>query len=100
MEEGIGGLRHLYMTVFLSGFASLMVIPAITDITMLALCPGQDECSLAIYLSGFQQAVCFFSPILFRFPLPLQFLYININYFILLVNLFFPLPHLIHSLII
>ncbi|XP_020425648.1 hippocampus abundant transcript-like protein 1 isoform X2 [Prunus persica] len=57
MEEGIGGLRHLYMTVFLSGFASLMVIPAITDITMLALCPGQDECSLAIYLSGFQQAI-------------------------------------------
>ncbi|BBH09839.1 Major facilitator superfamily protein [Prunus dulcis] len=35
----------------------LMVIPAITDITMLALCPGQDECSLAIYLSGFQQAI-------------------------------------------
>ncbi|VVA15728.1 PREDICTED: hippocampus abundant [Prunus dulcis] len=57
MEECIGGLRHLYMTVFLSGFASLMVIPAITDITMLALCPGQDECSLAIYLSGFQQAI-------------------------------------------
>ncbi|XP_048429893.1 hippocampus abundant transcript 1 protein-like isoform X1 [Pyrus x bretschneideri] len=55
--EGIGGLRHLFMTVFLHGFASFMVIPAITDITMLALCPGQDECSLAIYLSGFQQAI-------------------------------------------
>ncbi|OVA15972.1 Tetracycline resistance protein [Macleaya cordata] len=34
-----------------------MVIPAITDVTMLALCPGKDECSIAIYLSGFQQAV-------------------------------------------
>ncbi|RXH87692.1 hypothetical protein DVH24_034592 [Malus domestica] len=55
--EGIGGLRHLFMTVFLHGFASFMVIPAITDIIMLALCPGRDECSLAIYLSGFQQAM-------------------------------------------
>ncbi|KAM1764452.1 hypothetical protein ACFX11_003703 [Malus domestica] len=55
--EGIGGLRHLFMTVFLHGFASFMVIPAIIDITMLALCPGRDECSLAIYLSGFQQAM-------------------------------------------
>jgi hypothetical protein len=34
-----------------------MVVPAITDVTMAALCPGQDECSLAIYLTGFQQAV-------------------------------------------
>ncbi|KAF3446840.1 hypothetical protein FNV43_RR12020 [Rhamnella rubrinervis] len=34
-----------------------MVIPAITDVTMSALCPGEDECSLAIYLSGFQQAI-------------------------------------------
>ncbi|KAJ6931605.1 hypothetical protein NC652_014953 [Populus alba x Populus x berolinensis] len=33
-----------------------MVIPAITDVTMSALCPGRDECSLAIYLTGFQQA--------------------------------------------
>ncbi|KAH7574833.1 hypothetical protein JRO89_XS02G0010300 [Xanthoceras sorbifolium] len=34
-----------------------MVFPAITDVTMAALCPGKDECSLAIYLSGFQQAM-------------------------------------------
>ncbi|KAH9693562.1 Major facilitator superfamily protein [Citrus sinensis] len=34
-----------------------MVAPAITDVTMSAVCPGRDECSLAIYLSGFQQAV-------------------------------------------
>ncbi|TXG64938.1 hypothetical protein EZV62_011932 [Acer yangbiense] len=34
-----------------------MVIPAITDVTMTALCPGKDECSLAIYLSGIQQAM-------------------------------------------
>nr|TKS03210.1 hypothetical protein D5086_0000152070 [Populus alba] len=34
-----------------------MVIPAITDVTMSALCPGRDECSLAIYLTGFQQAI-------------------------------------------
>ncbi|KAF3660809.1 hypothetical protein FXO38_12026 [Capsicum annuum] len=34
-----------------------MVIPAITDITMSALCPGKDECSIAIYLTGIQQAI-------------------------------------------
>ncbi|XP_020248030.1 uncharacterized protein LOC109825583 [Asparagus officinalis] len=33
-----------------------MVIPAITDVTMAALCPGRDQCSLAVYLSGFHQA--------------------------------------------
>ncbi|XP_068320135.1 uncharacterized protein [Pyrus communis] len=55
--EGIRGLWHLFVTVFFHGFASFVVLPAITDITMLALCPGRDECSLAIYLSGFQQAI-------------------------------------------
>ncbi|CAK9312757.1 unnamed protein product [Citrullus colocynthis] len=35
----------------------MMIVPAITDVTMSALCPGQDECSLAIYLTGFQQVV-------------------------------------------
>lgn len=60
-REGEGsmmmGLRHLLVTVFLYNFATFMVIPAITDVTMLALCPGKDKCSLAIYLTGFQQAV-------------------------------------------
>ncbi|KAF5449029.1 hypothetical protein F2P56_029517 [Juglans regia] len=51
------GLSHLFVTVFLSGFASFTVVPSITDVTMLALCPGQDECSLAIYLTGCQQAI-------------------------------------------
>ncbi|KAK7409890.1 hypothetical protein VNO78_00273 [Psophocarpus tetragonolobus] len=51
------GLSHLFMTVFLHNFAIFMVLPAITDVTMAALCPGQDECSLAIYLTGFQQAM-------------------------------------------
>ncbi|MFQ6670132.1 hypothetical protein Gotur_035159, partial [Gossypium turneri] len=57
MEKKVKALSHLYVTVFLSGFASFIVVPAITDVTMSALCPGTDECSLAIYLSGFQQAV-------------------------------------------
>ncbi|KAA0064852.1 hippocampus abundant transcript 1 protein-like [Cucumis melo var. makuwa] len=35
----------------------MMVIPAITDVTMSALCPDQDECSLAIYFTGLQQVV-------------------------------------------
>ncbi|GAB2289262.1 hypothetical protein Dimus_023567 [Dionaea muscipula] len=51
------GLSHLFMTVFLSTFAAFMVLPAITDVTMAALCPGQDECSLAIYLTGILQAI-------------------------------------------
>lgn len=55
--EKLTELSHLLVTVFLSSFASLMVIPAITDVTMVAVCPGKDECSLAIYLSGFQQAI-------------------------------------------
>lgn len=50
-------LIHLFVTVFLSNFASLLVNPTIADVTMDAVCPGQDECSLAIYLTGFQQAV-------------------------------------------
>ncbi|KAH7848747.1 hypothetical protein Vadar_007193 [Vaccinium darrowii] len=34
-----------------------MVIPAITDVTMSAICPGEDECSVAIYLTGIQQVL-------------------------------------------
>nr|GMD08515.1 tetracycline resistance protein, class A-like [Ipomoea batatas] len=45
------------MTVFLSSLSGFMVVPAITDITMAAVCPGKDECSLAIYLTGIQHAV-------------------------------------------
>ncbi|XP_038884303.1 hippocampus abundant transcript 1 protein-like [Benincasa hispida] len=56
MEE-IWKLSHLLMTVFLYNFATMMVVPATTDVTMSALCPGRDECSLAIYFTGFQQVV-------------------------------------------
>lgn len=55
--EGLTGLSHLFVTMFLAGFGGIIVMPSITDVTMAALCPGQDECSLAIYLSGFQQVV-------------------------------------------
>ncbi|XP_071713393.1 uncharacterized protein [Rutidosis leptorrhynchoides] len=51
------GLRHLFLTVFLFNFSNFMVAPAITDVSMAALCPGQDECSLAIYLTGVQQVI-------------------------------------------
>ncbi|KAL0386846.1 UNVERIFIED_CONTAM: Hippocampus abundant transcript-like protein 1 [Sesamum radiatum] len=51
-------MRHLFVTVFLSLLASRMVLPAIPDVTVDAVCPaGKDRCSLAIYLSGFQQAI-------------------------------------------
>ncbi|XP_011003093.1 PREDICTED: uncharacterized protein LOC105109921 [Populus euphratica] len=53
----LSGLSHLFITIFLHNFSAFMVIPAITDVTMSALCPGRDECSLAIYLTGFQQAI-------------------------------------------
>uniref|UniRef100_A0A6N2LD18 Major facilitator superfamily (MFS) profile domain-containing protein n=1 Tax=Salix viminalis TaxID=40686 RepID=A0A6N2LD18_SALVM len=53
----LSGLSHLFMTIFLHNFSAFMVIPAITDVTMSALAPGRDECSLAIYLTGFQQAI-------------------------------------------
>ncbi|KAL5066819.1 hypothetical protein RYX36_017706 [Vicia faba] len=43
--------------MFLAGFGGVIVIPAITDVTMAALCPGLDQCSLAIYLTGFQHAM-------------------------------------------
>ncbi|KAM4099349.1 hypothetical protein ACJW30_07G151800 [Castanea mollissima] len=55
--ENLTSLIHLFVTIFLSGFAMFMGVPAITDVTMLAICPGQDECSLAIYLTGCQQAI-------------------------------------------
>ncbi|XP_075495679.1 uncharacterized protein LOC142532993 isoform X1 [Primulina tabacum] len=52
-----GALSHLFMTVFLYCFANFMVVPAITDVTMEAICPGKEKCSLAIYLTGAQQAI-------------------------------------------
>lgn len=55
--EKVFGLSHLFMTVFLHCFSNFMVLPALTDVTMAALCPGVDECSLAIYLTGAQHAI-------------------------------------------
>ncbi|XP_066319134.1 uncharacterized protein [Miscanthus floridulus] len=55
--KDLAGLGHLFVVTFLFHFASFMVIPAVTDVTMEAVCPGRDECSVAIYLSGFQNAV-------------------------------------------
>ncbi|KAL2476914.1 Major facilitator superfamily protein [Forsythia ovata] len=55
--ENWGNLWHLFVTVFLSNFAALVTNLAIADVTMEAVCPGKDECSLAIYLTGFQQAI-------------------------------------------
>ncbi|CAL4919797.1 unnamed protein product [Urochloa decumbens] len=57
MNTDLAGLGHLFVVFFLFHFSSSMVIPAIIDVTMEAVCPGRDECSVAIYLSGFQNAV-------------------------------------------
>ncbi|CAL4884594.1 unnamed protein product [Urochloa decumbens] len=56
-KDSLAGLGHLFVASFLFYFSSFMVIPAITDVTMEAVCPGRDECSVAIYLTGFQNAV-------------------------------------------
>ncbi|KAG8071769.1 hypothetical protein GUJ93_ZPchr0006g43459 [Zizania palustris] len=55
--KDLAGLGHLFVAAFLFHFASYMVLPAITDVTMDAVCPGRDECSVAIYLAGFQSAI-------------------------------------------
>ncbi|XP_065848071.1 uncharacterized protein [Euphorbia lathyris] len=55
--KNLSGLSHLFATVFLHYYAVFMVVPAITDVTMAAICPGENECSLAIYLTGFQQTI-------------------------------------------
>ncbi|XP_042059535.1 tetracycline resistance protein, class G-like [Salvia splendens] len=49
--------NNVFVTIFLSNFASLLVNPTIADVTMEVVCLGKDECSLSIYLSGFQQAI-------------------------------------------
>ncbi|KAJ3706789.1 hypothetical protein LUZ61_010494 [Rhynchospora tenuis] len=56
MKE-LGGLTHLFVCTFLFYFSNCMVIPAITDVTLEAICPGEDQCSLAIYLTGLQRAI-------------------------------------------
>lgn len=55
--EEWGRLSHLFATVFLAYFPAYLVSPAITDVTVEAVCGGKEECSLAIYLSGFQLAI-------------------------------------------
>lgn len=57
MEMLTTPLGHLFMTVFLYSFSVYMVFPAMTDVIMSAVCPGKDECAIAIYLTGVQQVV-------------------------------------------
>uniref|UniRef100_A0A0D9WEZ8 Uncharacterized protein n=1 Tax=Leersia perrieri TaxID=77586 RepID=A0A0D9WEZ8_9ORYZ len=61
MEE-VSELGHLLVFGFVYFLGIFMVAPAMTDVTMEALCPGRDECSLAIYLTGLQQAFPFSPP--------------------------------------
>ncbi|XP_019165202.1 PREDICTED: hippocampus abundant transcript 1 protein-like [Ipomoea nil] len=56
-KQEVARLGHLLVTVFLSEFASFTATPVLPDITMEAICPAQDQCARAIFLSGFQQAV-------------------------------------------
>uniref|UniRef100_A0A803NJD7 Major facilitator superfamily (MFS) profile domain-containing protein n=1 Tax=Cannabis sativa TaxID=3483 RepID=A0A803NJD7_CANSA len=56
-KKKIRDLGHLYVTIFLYFFANMAMFTSITDVTMSAVCPGQDECSFAIYLTAIQQAM-------------------------------------------
>ncbi|GLJ55560.1 hypothetical protein SUGI_1193260 [Cryptomeria japonica] len=49
--------RHLLVATFLYWTAIFMAVPPITDITMAALCPGLDQCSQAIFITGLQQTI-------------------------------------------
>ncbi|KAL8543389.1 hypothetical protein ACS0TY_004065 [Phlomoides rotata] len=55
--EQWGKLSHLFVTVVLANFPTYLVTPAITDVTVGAVCGRKEECSLAIYLTGVQQAI-------------------------------------------
>ncbi|CAN6312044.1 unnamed protein product [Urochloa humidicola] len=55
--EDVAELGHLLVFAFLFFFSNYMVVTVLIDVTMGALCPGRDECPLAIYLTGVQQAV-------------------------------------------
>ncbi|XP_022140337.1 uncharacterized protein LOC111011033 isoform X4 [Momordica charantia] len=66
--ELIRELGQLFVTVLLTGFGISVVIPAMTDVTVESVCPGRDQCSLAIYLAGFQQAITGFGA-MFVIPL-------------------------------
>ncbi|XP_022943320.1 uncharacterized protein LOC111448122 isoform X3 [Cucurbita moschata] len=55
--EKMMSLNHLFVTTFIGSLSMFMVIPTIVDLTMEFVCPHQDHCSIAIYLSGVQQAI-------------------------------------------
>lgn len=55
--ENLARLYGLFFCVFLYHFSAYMIAPVITDVTMAAICPGRDRCSLAILLRGVQQTV-------------------------------------------
>ncbi|KAL1820742.1 hypothetical protein ACET3Z_015611 [Daucus carota] len=57
MEMLTTPLSHLFVTVFLYSFSVFMVVPAMVDVIMSAVCPGKDECSVAIYLTGAQNVI-------------------------------------------
>lgn len=50
-------LKHLLLAVFLHYMAMYMTAPAITDVTMAALCHHSKPCNRAIYLTGLQQTI-------------------------------------------
>lgn len=52
-----GLIIHLLVALFLHCVAVFMVVPPLTDITIAALCPGREQCSQAIYLTGLEHMI-------------------------------------------
>lgn len=61
----LGPLVHLLIPLSIHWMAGEMTISILVDVTTGALCPGEDSCSEAIYLTGLQQTVSLFSSLNF-----------------------------------